>query len=162
MSRRRGAWIVALALVGCSGGGGETDSDGELGEPDFPADYSASYVEVRDCRGSGDHNLNRIRILASPSALAPYEQRDAPFPADAVVLKEEYDFGDMSCTGPIVRWTVMRKLPAGSAPDALDWAWQDVDDARVVTEKDGAGCINCHTGCGVAPDGHDGTCSIPP
>ena len=163
LARRRGPGLglaLALALTGCSGDDGETDTG--LGDPFFPEGYQASYTEVRDCRGSGDHNLNKIRILASPEALGPYQDRDAPFPEGAVVLKEEHDFGDMSCSGPILRWTVMRKLAAGSAPDTLDWEWQDVDDARVVIEADGAGCVNCHTGCGVAPEGHDGTCSIPP
>ncbi|WP_181233678.1 cytochrome P460 family protein [Enhygromyxa salina] len=130
-------------------------------EPDFPADYEASYVEVRDCRGSGDHDLNNIRILADPAALEPYQGRVEPFPVDAVVLKEEYEFGDFDCSGPIKQWTVMRRLPDGSAPDTLDWAWQRVDLERKVLDEDAPRCIGCHTGCGVEPDGYDGTCAIP-
>lgn len=147
---------LALVLVGCDG---HEDDVGP--EPDFPADYAASYVEVRGCRGSGDHELNNIRILADPAALGPYQSRGAPFPVDAVVLKEEYDFGDLACEGPIKQWTVMRRLPTGSAPDTLDWSWQRVDVQRRVFDVDAARCVGCHTGCGVAPDGYEGTCAVP-
>ncbi|MBL8976398.1 MAG: cytochrome P460 family protein [Myxococcales bacterium] len=145
---------AALLLAACP-----DDEPGE--QPSFPADYAASYVEVRGCRGSGDHDLNNIRILADPAALAPYQGRSAPFPVDAVVLKEEYDFGDQTCSGPIKQWTVMQRLPTGSAPDQLDWAWQRVDDQREVLDRDPPRCVGCHTGCGVAPDGYQGTCAVP-
>jgi Cytochrome P460 len=147
-----------LAMSGCP----SDDGDDEGGpEPDFPADYAGSYVEVRNCRGSGDHDLNNIRILASPSALAPYQDRVEPFPVDAVVLKEEYDFGDITCEGPIKQWTVMRRLPDGSSTDTLDWAWQRVDLQREVVDEDASRCIGCHQGCGMAPDGYDWTCAMP-
>jgi hypothetical protein len=68
-----------------------------------------------------------------------------------VVLKEEYDFGDMSCEGPIKQWTVMRRLATGSSPATLDWTWQRVDEQREVVDQDVPRCIGCHTGCGVAP-----------
>ena len=154
-------WLLGallLVLVGCPGDDG--DDDGGV-EPAFPEDYLDSYVEVRDCRASGDHDLNNIRILAGPSALAPYQGRTAPFPVDAVVLKEEYDFGDMTCTGPVKQWTVMRRLPDGSSPDTLDWAWQRVDNQRKVQTEDEARCISCHQGCGLAPDGYGWTCALP-
>jgi hypothetical protein len=149
--------LALLAMSGCPADDGQDDGV----EPDFPADYANTYVEVRNCRGSGDHDLNNIRILASPSALEPYQGRLEPFPVDAVVLKEEYDFGDFTCEGPIKQWTVMRRLPDGSSPDTLDWAWQEVDLERNVVDEDGAGCINCHQGCGLEPDGYEWTCSIP-
>ena len=150
--------LLALLLAACPDGGDEGDAGQE---PDFPADYAASYVEVRDCRGSGDHDLNNIRILADPAALGPYQSRSAPFPVGAVVLKEEYDFGDLTCAGPIKQWTVMRRLPTGSAPATLDWAWQRVDVKRQVFDVDAPRCVGCHTGCGVAPDGYEGTCAVP-
>ncbi len=130
-------------------------------EPDFPEDYEADYVEVRDCRGSADHDLNTIRILASPEALEPYMTRGMPFPEGAVVVKEEYEFGDIACEGPIKQWTVMRRLADDSSPDTLDWAWQRVDFDRHVRSSDEPRCIGCHMGCGVAPDGHDWTCALP-
>jgi hypothetical protein len=155
---RRALPLLALLVAACPDGGDEGDAGLE---PEFPADYAASYVEVRNCRGSGDHDLNNIRILADPAALGPYQSRSEPFPVGAVVLKEEYDFGDLACEGPIKQWTVMRRLAAGSAPENLDWAWQRVDVKRKVFDVDAPRCVGCHTGCGVAPDGYEGTCAVP-
>ena len=153
--------LLGLALLSACPSD-DTQEEGEGGvEPDFPADYAGSYVEVRNCRGSGDHDLNNIRILASPSALEPYQNRAAPFPVDAVVLKEEYDFGDLTCEGPIKQWTVMRRLPDDSSPDTLDWAWQRVDLDRNVVDQDASRCIGCHTACGMPPDGYEWTCALP-
>jgi hypothetical protein len=161
MARTRwNALPLTLALLALGGCPADDVQDGGP-EPDFPADYESSYVEVRNCRGSGDHDLNNIRILASPSALAPYQDRLEPFPVDSVVLKEEYDFGDLTCEGPIKQWTVMRRLPDGSSPDTLDWAWQRVDLQREVVEEDAARCIGCHQSCGQAPDGYGWTCAMP-
>lgn len=129
--------------------------------PLFPADYAATYEEVRDCRQSGDHDLNIIRILADPAALGPYLDRDEPFPVGAVVLKEEYDFVDMACEGPIKQWTVMVRLEDDSAPTALDWRWQRVDAQRNVVAEDEPRCYGCHTGCTDAAGGYDYTCAVP-
>lgn len=154
------ALAAALTAFGCTGDdGGDDETAGA--EPSFPADYLGSYVEVRNCRPSGDHDLNNIRILADPNALAPYNDRNAPFPVGAVVLKEEFEFGDLTCSGPISQWTVMQRLADGSAPDNLDWAWQRVDSERNVADVDAPRCIGCHQGCGVAPDGYEGTCAVP-
>lgn len=151
--------ITLLALLGLVAGGCEDPAP--VDEPLFPVDYAQSYVEVRDCRGSGDHDLNNIRILAGPTALEPYQSRSEPFPVGALLLKEEYDFGDVDCSGPIVQWTVMQRVAEGSAPDLLDWNWQRVDSERAVVDVDGPRCVNCHTGCGAAPDGYQGTCALP-
>lgn len=160
VTTRRTILPLTLALLALSGCPADDVDDGGP-EPDFPADYAESYVEVRNCRGSGDHDLNNIRILASPDALEPYQGRVEPFPVDAVVIKEEYDFGDITCEGPIKQWTVMTRLPDGSSPDTLDWAWQRVDLSRKVVDEDAARCINCHSGCGNLPDGYEGTCAMP-
>lgn len=151
-----------LAIVGtaCPGDDGSEGDDGSV-EPFFPEDYEATYTEVRNCRGSGDHDLNNIRILVDPAARTPYEGRAEPFPTGAVVIKEEYDFGDTTCSGALKQWTVMRKRPSGTAPETLGWEWQQVDAERRVVDEDPPRCINCHQGCGVAPDGYDWTCSIP-
>ncbi len=149
---------LLLAVVACDDGDG--DDEGTGAEPLFPADVEARYTEVRPCMPSGDHNLNNVRILVDDAALDPYLERTAPFPEGAVVVKPEYDFGDATCAGDVVRWTVMRKLPAGSAAGTLDWAWQTVEVDRTVLDEDLPQCISCHRGCGVAPDGHDGTCAI--
>lgn len=162
------ALFAVLAIAGCPGDG-EDDGDDmseEEGmidsEPMFPEDYEASYTEVRDCRGSGDHDLNNIRILVDGDALTAYEGRMEPFPEGAVVLKVEYDFGDTTCAGEIKQWTAMRKLAEGAGEDTLGWEWQKVNAERQVETEDEPRCIACHTGCGVEPDGYDATCSIPP
>lgn len=153
-----GLALYGLALGACPGG---DDGDDGGAEPAFPEGYAASYTEVRNCRGSGDHDLNNIRILVDPTGLEAYQGRAVPFPEGAVVMKEEYDFGDTTCTGELVQWTVMRKLAEGSGSQTLGWAWQTVDPDRHVVDEDEPRCIGCHTSCGVAPDGYDGTCSIP-
>jgi hypothetical protein len=150
-----GAALCALcALCACGSGDG---NDTTL----FPADYASSYFQVRPCRGSPDHDLNNVRILADPIAMPAYSKRDQPFATGAVVLKEEHEFSDDTCIAPIRGWTVMVKLAAGSSPATLDWHWQKVDaDRNVVTDNEPR-CYGCHTSCGVPPDGYQGTCSVP-
>ena len=148
--------VIALFAVGCG------DDDVPPIDPLFPADYTASYVEVRDCRPSGDHDLNNIRVLADPVALAPYRDRDAPFPTGALLLKEEHDFGDTDCTGPPIQWTVMQKLDDDSAPEQLDWRWQKVDVDRQVISEDDSRCFGCHDLCDEPPDSYLYTCAVPP
>jgi hypothetical protein len=125
---------------------------------DLPADYRATFTEVRDCRSSGDHDLHKIRILADPAALEPYMTRAMPFPKDAVVVKEEYDFSDADCAGELIEFTVMKKT---NEADFLGWNWQRLTPAREVATQNEDRCIACHDFCGAPPDGHDGTCALP-
>ena len=53
----------------------------------------------------------------------------------------------------------MRRLAEGSSPETLDWEWQDVDAARKVVSANDSRCIGCHTACGTAPGGYEGTCT---
>lgn len=147
--------LAAVLLVACGNG----DDGGP--EPFFADDYEASYVEVRDCRQSGDHDLNNIRILADSAALGSYQNRDQNFPVGSVVVKEEFEFDDQDCSGPVKQWTVMRRLADGTDAMKLDWEWQKVDGTRRVVEENTPSCYGCHTGCGVGPDGFDGTCAVP-
>ena len=147
------AALAAHALLACSGGEGEA--------PVFPEDYATTYQEVRNCRFSLEHDLTRMRVLASPEALAIYQGRTGPFPAGAIVLKEQFDSADMSCSGPILHYTVMEKLAPGSSPATLDWSWQKVSKDHVTMTTEITRCVQCHTGCGDAPEGHDGTCAVP-
>lgn len=151
----RCTWFLPL-LLACG-----TDPPKE--ESLFPADYAATYQEVRNCRNSIEHDLMRIRVLASPEALAPYTDRAAPFPVGAIVLKEQYAGGDINCEGPIVQFTVMQKLADGEDPAMLDWTWQKTDGERVVDEDhDLEKCSSCHTRCGVPEEGgYAGTCAVP-
>ena len=136
--------LLAALLSGCP--------SPEPAEPVFPADYAASFVEVRDCRRSPEHELAFIRVLASPDTAATYLSRTGTFAEGAVVLKEEYV--DADCAD-LLGWTAMRREGDG-------WRWQEVASDRVVVE-DGAieRCETCHARC-VAPDqGFEGTCAEP-
>jgi hypothetical protein len=126
----------------------------------LPASYRTNYTMVRDCRKSGDHDFNYVRVFADPAATDPYLMRTTEFPADSVVVKEEYDPADVTCGGEIQQWTLMSRLATGTAPTTIDWSWQKVMKDGTVTEDD-RGCIGCHKLCGVPPDGYQGTCSIP-
>lgn len=155
MSRTR--FVAAIAMLAACGGG----DDGSIGDPPvFPADYAASYQEVRNCRASIEHGPVRIRVLASPDAVTAYTGRTAPFPVGAILLKEERDDADTVCTGPIVNFTVMQKLADGTDPQQLDWTWQEVDPAMHVRATNPPQCSQCHTSC-VAPDGYEHTCTVP-
>ena len=126
----------------------------------FPADYAATYTEVRNCRMSVEHGPVNIRVLAAPDALDAYTTRAAPFSTGAILLKEEYPEGDTTCAGPLKAWTVMEKLDDGSAPAALDWHWQKVDAKRHVLTDNDQTCIACHMNC-APPSGYLNTCTEP-
>jgi hypothetical protein len=145
--------IIAAAFVLACG------DDPPPEDAPFPADYRSTYREVRDCRGSGDHELNNIRVLADPSAVGPYEMRNAPFPEGSIVLKEEYDFADTACSGAIKQWTLMIRDSAASS--SLGWQWYEVGADRRITETNTPRCYGCHAGCGAPPDGYEGTCAVP-
>jgi hypothetical protein len=146
--------LLSLAAGACSGGAEPA--------PLFPADYAETYRQVRDCRHSIEHDVSSIRVLADPLAYEPYLNRDTDFPEGAVVLKEEYAWEDVTCSGPLQRWTVSQRLAPGSSPEALDWAWQKLTTSRKVVSANEPRCIVCHTKCGVPPDGYQGTCAVAP
>lgn len=126
-------------------------------EPSFPKDYLRNYTEVRNCRSSSEHDSHNIRILASPSALAAYQNRDAGFPVSAVLLKEERDYGDVDCTGPVLLWTVMTRQLDGGVDG---WEWQSVGPDRRVLTTNEPRCGACHASCGRSPEGYEGTCAV--
>jgi hypothetical protein len=140
---------VAVVLVAACAGGGT---------PLLPEDYAATFTEVRDCRRSADHDLRHIRILADDDALGPYTERLTPFPPGAFIVKEEFDFADDACAGPLLEWTVMQRRTDATN---LGWIWQRLAADRTVVTEDEDRCIGCHSDCGKPPDGYDSTCAVP-
>ncbi len=160
MTRARSVAACFGALWFALGGCANDAPPANASNAEFPANYADSYTEVRDCRKSGDHELDFIRVLVDPNALAPYTDRATPFPDGAVVLKEQYDVSDSTCSGPIVQWTVMKKDAA--ATDRLGWDWQRVSPDRAVVEENTPSCPACHQACSGPPsNGYDHTCTDP-
>ena len=160
MSSTPRATVIALVLVSCAclAMGCGTNSSGQPAA--FPPDYAATYQQVRACRMSIEHGFVRIRVLASPEALTPYNGRTAPFPTGAIVLKEERNSDDTTCTGPIINFTVMQKLDVGTDPTMLDWTWQEADASEHLRSGDVKRCSQCHKDC-MPPGGYDHTCTVP-
>ncbi len=120
----RYATLLLLALAACHGG-----PNTPVYTPLLPADFAATYKEVRPCRNSTDHDTlnNNVTVLADPTAYGPYTTRTAPFPVGApVVVKQEHLMEDENCTEGIVQWTIMVKLADGSSPSTDDWTWQNI------------------------------------
>ena len=157
--RRLPVPVMLGGLLALASGCGDDEPSGPA--PAFPSDYAASYVEVRDCRLSGEHELSPVRVFADPGSAEAYSNRDQDLSEGAVIVKAEYYFSDPSCEGEIQRWTVMLRDSERSSPDTLDWYWQDVDARRNVVSENDSRCVGCHTGCGVpAVGGYQGTCSV--
>jgi hypothetical protein len=164
------AAMLALALAGgCDGEPVATEDGGAAGDagmeqdsgpsPSFPADFERSYVEMRDCRHSHEHELRYIRVFASPSALAPYAalSADEPYPVGATLVKLEYD--DELCAA-LIEYTSLEKLEPGANPVGGDWLWQRVSPEREVTSSGAPWtCVNCHTYHCAPPYGYDLTCA---
>ena len=145
---------VLVFLVAC--GGDDAPADDLL----VPANYAATYVEVRDCRFSTDHDSQRIRVLTDPAWADAYNARTGTLAPGTILVKEQYAMADSSCSGPIQQLTVMKRLDTGADPANLDWQWQRIQDGHDETEDIGR-CVSCHADCGVPPVGFDGTCTMP-
>ena len=127
--------------------------------PVFPEDFEASYIEMRDCRHSHEHELRYIRVLASPTAREPYAALtpEVPYPVGATLVKLEYD--DEGCE-TVVGYTAMRKQPEGTVPAGKDWMWQKLTVDREVTEGGAPRvCIDCHREHCAPPNGYDLSCA---
>jgi hypothetical protein len=137
----------ALALGGC-----ERDDDPPPSL--LPESYPAGFSEVRDCRFSVEHSSVNIRILADAPARAVFEDESYPFPEGALVVKEEYR--DMQCT-ELVGYTLMERRGAGDEEAMDGWAWQRLDERRIVIgPEDARACAGCHRSC---TEGRDGVCA---
>lgn len=159
---------VLVALVSCGGGGDGADARPTIDttqpdaafQPFFPEDFlAAGYEEVRNCRGSADHDLSQIRVLASPDGRQAYLDRTDPIPDGTILVKPLYDFEDTSCEGAILEYATAIK--ASSSTATAGWHWQRVSITREVVTQDDSRCIGCHDDCGL-PEGFDHTCAVEP
>ena len=146
-------WLFPLFLLAC---GDKSTESSSAGEPFFPRDFSATYIQVRDCRFSIAHDGHNILVYASPGQADAYLNGVYPFAPGTVFVKVLHN--DPSCED-LAGYVAMRKGEAGTAPDSDDWEWQEVDASRKVL---GSGplpsCIGCHKGC---TEGRDFTCTDP-
>jgi hypothetical protein len=159
------AGLVLAAAVGLLGLWACSEEDGGQApppqvDPYFPADYLGSYVEVRDCRNTLEHADNgaiNVRVYASPTCAAQYQNGVYPLPEGAILVKPMW--GNTGCTD-LVGYVVMRKGPPGTAPTMGDWEWQEVSpDRRVLTTGVQTACLTCHAD--VDCIGRDFTCTDP-
>ncbi len=135
----RGAAALGLLLaLGC----GAEPAAPPVVQSLLPGDYDARFVQVRDCRDSNDHDLNRILVKVEAGLQERYERGPYPFPVGTVIVKEE--FADPGCAQR-VGWTLMYKEAPGYDARFGDWRWQRLDAAGNVKE-DGklARCAGCH------------------
>lgn len=140
----------AAALFGCD----EPESDpADAGVPVFADEWASTYVELRGCRLSIEHELEHIRVLADPATAAqfgacldaePGPDCDQPFSEGAVLLKAQYR--DDDCTDLLGFTAVRRQADAPAAGGG--WRWQAVEPDGAVT-LDGAppSCVGCHQTC---------------
>lgn len=112
-------------------------------EPIFPANYTDTFIEVRDCRFSIEHEGVYIRVLTDPGTAQAYREDANPLPVGGIVVKEEYTTSDCRPSS-LQRWRVMRKEAPGFDPVTGDWHWQWVDGDRSVRFDDKTTCIGCH------------------
>ena len=117
-------------------------------QPVFPANYRASFTEVRGCRFSAAHGGVNVRVWANAIGAQPYVDLANPLPQDTVVVKEEFNGPDCNDDSTLVQWRAMRKEAPGFDPVDGDWHWQRVSPQRVVVFDTKDTCISCHA----APD----------
>lgn len=146
---------AALALAGCA------EVDSFQPQQVIPPDYRTTFVQVRGCRSSVEHDLVNILVRTSPAVAAIYDTGPLPFPQGTVIVKEEYS--DSRCTS-LTAYTVMKKDKPGTDTAGGDWRWYKVDHLDRIIQQ-GAGtkrCSGCHANnCGGSHAARDFTCALP-
>jgi hypothetical protein len=143
---------AAAAVSACSDDGGTEPPPGV--DPFFPADYLNSYVLVRDCRFSVEHDGVYVTVHADPASADDYVDGNYPFEEGTILVKTL--FHDENCSD-LAGYAVMKKGPAGTAPSSGDWLWQDVGATRSVAASGVLqACISCHSVC---TEGRDFACT---
>jgi hypothetical protein len=124
----------------------------------LPGDYRTAFVQVRGCRGTIEHGLDKsvvVRVRSEQAEL--YNAGPFPFPQGSLVVKEEYS--DQGCT-QLFNYTIMRKEAPGFFPEVGDWQWFRLDSYGTLIQGGKlADCSHCHaTMCGSK---RDYTCTEP-
>ena len=134
---RPGILFVAVVLAACA----EVDSPSP--KMVLPGDYRTAFVPVRRCGPGNEHGLISVVVRMRDQQAATYDNGPYPFPAGALIVKEEYR--DNECTD-LLGYTAMRKEAAGYFPDGGDWQWFKLDAyGTVVTDGPQKSCAQCHT-----------------
>jgi hypothetical protein len=134
--------LVPALLAGCA----EVDSINP--QLVLPTDYRTRFVQVRGCRPSLDHMMS-IVVRTPPNLALVYDDGPYPFPADSLVVAEQYQDG--SCMS-LFGYVVMKKEP-GYDPANGDWHWYVLDDNLHVQEGGKiTRCTKCHRDCSKARD----------
>ncbi len=158
-----GASLVMGACSGDDASAADATPPADAAPPLFPEDYRDSFTLARDCRNSTSHDSHRILVWASPDAAAAYLSQEGEVPVGGVLLKEEYDFGDVACEDEVLRRTAMKKLPpdADVPPEHLGWYWADYEDDGSLKSENDSHCWGCHDDCDGNPDVvFDDTCAV--
>jgi hypothetical protein len=155
MFSARAAGLVALALGGCA------EVDSFQPQQILPADYRTTFVQVRGCRSSVEHNLEHIVVRTSPAVAPVYDRGPYPFPVGTVIVKEEYG-SDNRCQF-LTGYTIMKKEAPGTDSAAGDWRWFKLDSMDRVTMQGSATrrCSTCHATCTGMNPPRDFTCAEP-
>jgi hypothetical protein len=159
---RPAAALIALIMVG--GCDVEPSQPQPSAQPLFAADFEQTFVEVRGCRPSIEHDLEYVRLLVHPDAVDTYRRCVVPsspcspsdgFTDGALLVKAQYL--NPQCTD-LLRWTAVQKDSSSSTGGG--WRWQEVSADRQVTQ-DGApsACTSCHAKC---EDAFDLRCVMDP
>jgi hypothetical protein len=141
---------VVLSLVALAAFAGCAQVDSPNAAVVLPADYKMSFVTVRSCRASIDHDLANVVVRVRADLVDRYNGGPYPFPPGALVVKEQYsDSGCQSLSG----YTAMRKEGSGYFAAGGDWQYFSLDAyGAVVTSGKTARCAACHAVCGAARD----------
>ncbi len=139
--RRRSTASIGAALLICCAGCPQPPPESEV---IFPANYRATFVEVRNCRNSIEHGAV-IRVWVNAIGADAYLADENPLPAGTIVVKEEFAGANCDNDADLEFWSAMRKQTAGFDPGAGDWRFQEVAaPARTITLDGKAICIACH------------------
>ncbi|MCX8072670.1 MAG: hypothetical protein N3C12_09485 [Candidatus Binatia bacterium] len=109
----------------------------------IPPNYAQTFIEVRDCRLSTEHEGYYIRVLTDAAGAQLYRENAPSLPVGTVVVKEEYNRPDCRADS-LVRWSAMRKELDGFEPTGSNWHWQRVLRDGTIVADGKETCIGCH------------------